>query len=184
MQDLNKNIFDLIFGLAHKSDWVDQFAIFLAQYLPYVLFFSSLVLIFSEPNWKKKLIQLSHLVLVLVLARGVIVEMLNHFFPHERPFQVLDILPLFTADGPAFPSSHAVVFFGLAAVVYCINKEWGFWYFLFAILNAVARVFAGVHWPADVVTGAFLGIAVGFSVSNLIEVYVKKITLPKTEETV
>jgi len=178
MQDLNKDVFDLIFGLAHRSEWIDRFAVFAAQYLPYVLFLSALVVIFSEFGWKKKIIHFSHLVLVLVLARGVVVEILNYFFPVERPFQILDITPLFQAGGLAFPSSHAVVFFGLAVVIFCINKEWGFWYFLFAALNAFARVFTGVHWPADVLTGAFLGVAAGFGIYSLIEIYVKRIVLP------
>ena len=182
MQDFNKEIFEIIFGLAHRSDWIDRLAVFVAQYLPYVLFFSALVVIFSEFGWKKKLIHFSHLVLFLVLARGVVVEALNHFFPRERPFEVLNISPLFTADGPAFPSSHAVIFFGLAVVIFCINKEWGFWYFLFATANAFARIFAGVHWPADVLTGAFLGVALGFGVYSLIEIYVRKVTLPEIRD--
>lgn len=182
MQNFNQEIFEIIFGLAHRSDWIDRLAVFVAQYLPYVLFLSALVVIFSEPGWKKKLIHFSHLVLFLVLARGVVVEMLNHFFPRERPFQVLDINPLFTAGGPAFPSSHAVIFFGLAVVIFCINKEWGFWYFVFAVLNALARVFAGVHWPVDVLTGALLGVAIGFGVYSLVEIYLKKVSLPKTED--
>lgn len=177
MQDLNNSIFGLIFGLAHRSEWVDRFAVFLAQYLPYVLFLSALVLIFSEPNWKKKVIHFSHLILFLVLARGVIVEFLNYIFPTLRPFETLDINPLFTAGGPAFPSSHAVVFFGLAVVIFCINKDWGLWYFLFATLNGLARIFSGVHFPADVFAGAFIGIAVGFAVYNLIEIYLKKVNL-------
>ena len=181
MQNLNQKVFEMIFGLAHRSDWIDRLAVFVAQYLPYVLFLSALVVIFSEPGWKKRLIHFLHLILFLVLARGVVVEMLNHFFPRERPFQALDINPLFEAGGPAFPSSHAVIFFGLAVVIFCINKEWGFWYFLFATLNALARVFAGVHWPADVLTGALLGVAIGFGVYSLIEIYVKKISLPKVE---
>ena len=71
-----------------------------------------------------------------------------------------------------------MIFFGLAVVIFCINKEWGFWYFLFATANALARVFAGVHWPADILTGAFLGVAIGFGVFSLIEIYVKRVSLP------
>lgn len=181
MQNFNESIFNLIFGLAHRSDWLDRFAVFVAQYLPYVLFLSALIVIFSEAGWKKKLIHFSHLALFLVLARGVVVEFLNYVFPIKRPFDALDIDPLFQATGPSFPSSHAVIFFGLAVVIFCIHKEWGFWYFLFAALNAFARVFAGVHFPADVLTGAFLGVAIGFGVYSLIEIYVKKITLPEPE---
>jgi undecaprenyl-diphosphatase len=97
--------------------------------------------------------------LSLLVARGLITEIIRFFYPRPRPFLELNFQALIAHPGSAaFPSGHAVTFFVLAAVVFFMNKKY-FYYFLGgAILNALARVAVGVHWPTDVLTGAFIGL--------------------------
>lgn len=179
MRSLNEELFLWIFNLAHQNIWLDRLLIFTAQYLPYILFLSALVLIFSEPGWKRRIFFASHLVLVIVVARGIIVEALNYFYPTLRPFEVLEIQPLFKVVGSSFPSSHATIFFGLTAVIFYLNRKWGWWYFLLVTINALARVAVGVHWPLDIAVGALIGVLSAVMVYQLLEVYFKKISLPQ-----
>jgi len=85
-----------------------------------------------------------------------------------RPFAAGDfqaILP--HAANPAFPSTHAAVFFALAVVVCFYNKKAGFWFVLGAVLISAARVFCGLHWPSDVLAGMSLGILIALAVHFL-----------------
>ena len=178
---MNENFFQLIYGLAHKNSWLDNLGIFLAQYLPYILILSALVLIFTEPSWKRRIFFFSNMVLVFILGRGIIVEALHFFYPVLRPFDALGFTPLISESGFAFPSGHATLFFGLAMVMFYINKKWGVWYFILAALMAVARVFVGVHWPLDVFAGTLIGTACGILVHYLVEAYLKRIEIKGPE---
>ncbi len=180
MQSLNEQVFSFIFGLAHRYSWLDQFGIFLAEYLPYILFLSALVLIFSESGLKRKILFFSHLVLVLILGRGILVEAINVFYPTLRPPGALGVTALVGEGGSSFPSSHATILFGVAMTIFYINKKWGTWFLIFAFLNGLSRVFAGVHFPIDIVVGAFLGVAIGILVYQAVESYFRLVAVPKT----
>ncbi len=59
-------------------------------------------------------------------------------------------------DG-AFPSAHTTLAFSLAVTIFLHDKKVGFWYLLGALLIGTARVLANVHFPIDIVGGAFIG---------------------------
>ncbi|MCL1831409.1 MAG: phosphatase PAP2 family protein [Oscillospiraceae bacterium] len=63
--------------------------------------------------------------------------------------------------GYSFPSSHALVSFAAAAVVYCADKRWGLAAFVLAATIAFSRVYLYVHYLSDIIAGAFLGAAIG-----------------------
>ena len=50
------------------------------------------------------------------------------------------------------------LFFALATAVWFANRKWGAWYFILATLMGIARIYAGVHWPLDIIGGAAIGI--------------------------
>jgi len=51
-----------------------------------------------------------------------------------------------------------VFFFTLAMVVFYRNRKWGTWFFIWALINGIARIYVGVHWPLDILGGALIGI--------------------------
>lgn len=60
----------------------------------------------------------------------------------------------------SFPSDNAAMTFGLAMGVFLISRRVGLLAFAWALVVAcLPRVFAGFHYPSDILGGAILGIA-------------------------
>jgi membrane-associated phospholipid phosphatase len=61
----------------------------------------------------------------------------------------------------SFPSGHTAFVFALATVVYPYHKRLSYFVFVSGALIGLARIMAGVHYPADVLGGMVLGVAFG-----------------------
>lgn len=179
---MNQEVFQIIYGFAHRNFLLDDFGVFIAQFLPYLLVLGFLFLVFKETSWHKKWFFFIDGALALILSRGILTETIRFFYRQPRPFETLNFAPLIGESGGSFPSGHAAFFFALALIVFFWNKKWGAWYFIFAIINAFARVFVGVHWPLDVLGGAVVGLVSGFIVHLLIKPYI--IESDKRKETI
>ncbi|MCL2331633.1 MAG: phosphatase PAP2 family protein [Proteobacteria bacterium] len=98
-----------------------------------------------------------------VLAAGVIVAPLKFAFGRMRPvfLEALDQVGFvpFTNDWAfnGFPSGHAAAgFAGLVMIGLLFPRiKWATW--TLAVIIGVSRVFAGDHFPSDVLAGAFIG---------------------------
>ena len=96
--------------------------------------------------------------LATVWAQG-----LKHIFDALRPPAVLSAEMLHII-GPAlqkhsFPSGHTTTIFVLAAVL-CMQFRslgWRGFFILLAALTGISRAVVGVHWPLDILAGAFGG---------------------------
>lgn len=88
---------------------------------------------------------------------------LKNYFDLLRPPAVLPA-ELLHIIGPAlqrhsFPSGHTTTVFALAAVL-CMqfrNLGWRGLFILVALLTGISRAAVGVHWPLDILAGAFGG---------------------------
>jgi len=139
---------------------------FFASFFIYFLFVGLMVLWFIDGRIKRE--QVIH-ALFATLVASLAATLIKHFFPTLRPFMVngkeVDVLirPL---DG-AFPSGHTAEAFALAVTVFMHNRRVGWWFLASALLIGVARVLANVHYPIDIVGGAFLGTIVAVTVERL-----------------
>jgi undecaprenyl-diphosphatase len=68
-----------------------------------------------------------------------------------------------------FFSAHAANTFGVAAYLsnHFKNKKWTIFLFSWAAIVSYSRMYLGVHYPLDVLCGAFVGVLIGIWCYNL-----------------
>jgi undecaprenyl-diphosphatase len=160
----NEAIFSWLHGFVGKSGVIDAFAIFFATYLPYLVALGFFVLVFYQIGARRKWYLAVEGALAIILSCGIITTIIKFFYNHPRPFDVYKFTALIGEAGPSFPSGYATFFFALATVIFYVNRKWGFWYFLSAMVISVARVYVGVHWPLDIFGGLIVGVGSGMVV--------------------
>ena len=175
--DLNISVFQFIFGLSHRNFFFDELGIFLAQYLPYLLVIGAIAFVFLFEDWKHRILLGIEGLLAAILARGIVTELIRYFYHSPRPFVALNLSPLVSESSWSFPSGHAMLFFALAMTIFYASRRLGAWYFAFAAINGLARIFVGVHWPLDIIGGALLGIVSAMVVHALFEPLTRELQL-------
>ncbi len=73
----------------------------------------------------------------------------------QRPFEVIEgLVPLVShSPGNSFPSNHAAASFAVSFFIYFINPRFGVLFFFLSFLVSVSRLYAGLHFPSDVLAG-------------------------------
>ncbi|MEK7635558.1 MAG: phosphatase PAP2 family protein [Patescibacteria group bacterium] len=176
-------IYQAINEFSRRYWLVDYIAIFTAEYLGYFLVLTALFFIFKEKKWSDKIYFFSLISLSLILSRGIIAEVIKFFSHRQRPFVSLNIQPLIEKNDiyMSFPSGHAAFYFTLAfsILLFYFAKEKkfknkiGLWFFGFAVLMGISRIFTGIHWPSDVLVGAIIGVVSSFLVKKILDIEFK-----------
>lgn len=84
----------------------------------------------------------------------------------------------------SMPSDHAVLFFSFAACIFLINRAFGIVLLLHAALVVcLPRIYAGVHFPSDVVVGALVGIALAVALLKPFSLAIEKYHVLQLERT-
>src|SRR5439155_21831307 len=66
----------------------------------------------------------------------------------------------------SFLSDKATYLFAIAGCFWLISWRAGLLFAVFATYVSLSRVYLGIHYPADVLAGAMLGITVAFAVNS------------------
>lgn len=102
----------------------------------------------------------------ILLVTGIsfiLVSVIRHLIDAERPYAKYNFTPLVQKDktGDSMPSRHVFSAFVIGMALWYINAFLGGVILVLGIAMAVVRVLVGVHFPKDVVVGAFMGIISG-----------------------
>ncbi|MBI2054202.1 MAG: phosphatase PAP2 family protein [Candidatus Staskawiczbacteria bacterium] len=148
-------LFHSINGFAGKRRWLDCLGVFFARHLGYVL----VLMLFLVSYFDKRPQLFLFAVLAGIISRFLINEIIYFFYKRKRPPEVVNAKTLIkTPKHPAFPSGHASFFFSISFAVLPYNFSLGIIFIFLSSLISFARIFAGVHWPSDILAGAGAGI--------------------------
>jgi len=161
---IDVKIFYFFNNLAGRWPIFDTVIIFFADYFGYFVAAFFISMLFSVPFYKNKLKIFSITVISVVLSRLVITEIIRFLYCRPRPFMAYAVSQLVDENHCSFPSGHAAFFFALAMAIYFYNKKLGAWFFAAAVLIALARVSAGIHYPTDILAGAVIGILSAYTI--------------------
>jgi undecaprenyl-diphosphatase len=158
--------FSVINHFAGQNFYLDKTAVFFAEYL--IAVFLLLILIEFK---NLKAIYNSIIAVLVSLGFNCLVHL---FYFRPRPFVTYQVSLLIGHIGDAsFPSGHATAAFALAMCIFLYNRKSGILAFLMAFLISISRVFCGVHYPIDVITGAFIGVASSYLIYKIFQKDIK-----------
>lgn len=109
------------------------------------------------------------IILLIVSSDQISSNLLKNFFERIRPCNALDDVNLLVncSRSFSFPSSHAVNNFAVAFYFYKLFPKLKWVLFTTAALIALSRPYVGVHYPSDILTGAIIGMFIGYIFASL-----------------
>ena len=156
-QYMTNPIFDLLMPfITHEENWV----------FPILL----LLLFLGIKGGKRGKITLLLLITVLSITDSLCAQVLKPLFERIRPSH-LDIegISLLVSKGGkwSMPSNHAANMFALSVVLSYFYQKTSLAIYSLALLITFSRVYVGVHFPGDVIAGAFIGYTTSWLVLTL-----------------
>ncbi|WP_424354505.1 undecaprenyl-diphosphatase [Methanobacterium sp. MBAC-LM] len=151
IEQLNMALFYMINQYAGLNPFVDTFAILTAQYMP-IIFIMALICL-----WIKKGTTTKNIVLYAIYAAilGLIINyVIGQFYFHPRPFMIPigTILFHYTAE-TSFPSDHTTFMISIALMIsyFKETRKISIILLILGLIGGFSRVFAGVHFPLDII---------------------------------
>ena len=140
-------------------------ASFLDRTIPYITYFGShlavvvFILVCGILMRQKK--ALRYLFLLYGIESGVLYG-LKLLIQRQRPLHFLDFASKLSRSpgeilDPSFPSGHAVYAFMMATLLASWFPRYRVVFYLAAVFIGWTRVYLGLHFPSDVITGSLLG---------------------------
>lgn len=181
LAELDRELFLFLNNLGSETwDWL---WIFLSDKWMAIPFYAILLfLLFKKFGWKPTLITMV-VIALLITATDQLANLFKHGFERPRPCRQEGVMEYarFIAERCGrfgYFSAHAANSTGVAVFLSLIfRKVYPKFYILlliWAVLVSYSRIYLGVHYPGDVITGMLIGTFFGFIFYRLREFLVKK----------
>ncbi len=156
-------------GTVPLVDWiaralVNDFAIPTAMSLAAVwLWFAG-----STPEERQRNQRAVVTIALAVFVSNALIKDMAYVYFRPRPFATETVKLLFYRPSvSSFPSVPIDVAFCFAMGAWYGNRRIGGWLFILGALYALSRVYAGVHYPLDVIGGALIGVGAAYVIHRL-----------------
>jgi undecaprenyl-diphosphatase len=167
LQQLDITVFRMINNLAGTYPWLNPGFIFFAEYAIFALALFMLMLWVGKRSMRQPLI----IAFIAFVVAALIAKLAGLLFSHMQPFVELpDVFQLIDKKvGNAFPSDHTAAAFAVCVTLFLGSKsKWRALYIVLATMMGIARIWVGVHYPVDVIVGAFIGTLIAFVCTRLL----------------
>lgn len=152
-------------------DWL--FILITTQTNWYIAYGILIYFLLTKFGWEGRAI-LVLLILTIVIADQLSSHVVKEVVARVRPCWELPDVRLLVpcGGGKSFPSSHAVNNFAFAVVMSYYFRRYRVIFYVVATFIALSRVYVGVHYPSDVVSGAIIGYSVALGIVFLYKKYI------------
>ncbi len=107
-------------------------------------------------------------IVLAVLVSNAFIKDLSYIYFRPRPFATETVKLLFYRPSvSSFPSVPIDVAFCFAMGAWYANRRMGAWLLILGALYGLSRVYAGVHYPSDVIGGALIGAGAAYVIHRL-----------------
>ena len=164
---LDTQLFIYLNGLG--SDSYDGFWLFITKQVNWIPFFLLLFYLIYKKLGVKQTLFLLLFVAVLVTATDQITNLFKYTFQRLRPCNNSEISTFIrvvqSRSSFSFFSGHAANTMAVATFLYLIFKKqfkyFGF-VFLWPLIFAYSRIYLGLHYPLDILSGYLCGLITGY----------------------
>ena len=117
----------------------------------------------------KKYRILGRSLIISLVVNLVIIFVVKKLVGRIRPFVLNSNISLIVnpETSGSFPSGHTWFSFSAATVIFMYNKKLGMAAYIYALTVAFSRLYLYVHFPTDIIFGAFFGIIFGIAVYKI-----------------
>jgi undecaprenyl-diphosphatase len=145
---------------------LNPFMRFLSEQAEYLFYLGIIVYWFTRIHKNRQMVITTLLSACVGFGVGSI---LSHFFYRDRPFVHYTVNQLIEhSPNASFPSDHSIGAFVIATGIWLFRKKDGVIWLVLAGLISFSRIWNGVHYPSDVITGAFIGVISAFMINQMV----------------
>jgi len=127
------------------------------------------------------------LAIVILFSDQLTSGFMKPFFERLRPCHepgIKDIVHLVDGCGKlyGFASGHASNSFGIATFLWLVTRKWwkySVWLMAWAAIVSYSRIYAGEHYPGDILVGALIGILFALIIFVVYQKALVKFNLPR-----
>lgn len=169
--------------VTHRPQSLDHLFLLITKTAKPIVVLSFIIIFILGLIKKNKKLKLTALQIVgSLIITTIVVVFLKHAVGRPRPY-ITDPSLWHAAfkSNPSFPSGHAAVTFVVATIL-SLNYRKRYIiipFFVWAILVAFSRLDLGMHYPSDVIAGAFIGFIISWIIYTIFLRIRKKYASPQ-----
>ena len=153
---MNIELFRIINDAGKEFEALNPVMVLIANNAIYLLAAAVLVYLFSRKPGNRLMVVSGLVSLILAEVAGKVAGMIHY---NQQPFASLrDVNQLIEMEvNNSFPSDHTIIFFTMAVTFWLFKRKHTYLWILLAGVVGFSRIWAGVHYPADILVGVILG---------------------------
>lgn len=172
LKSIDENLF--LFLNSHHNSFFDQVMWFFSKttlWIPLYLWFIWVLFKYYSKHFWTVLIAILVLVTISDQCSNLMKDSVLRFRPTHEPHlrNIVHIVNGYTGGTYGFYSAHASNAFSIAFfVIFSLpkNQKWLITAALvYAVLTSYSRIYLGVHYPGDIISGALAGILLGIAIA-------------------